>query len=88
MASKSAEDENIIRNGSKGTNRGITFDNFLQYLGMYLGSQLGLGQVEQAGSGGHLYWENSGILSGAGQDFLQCNSLVVTAGQMDTTQLT
>ena len=62
--------------------KGLTFDNFLQYLGMNLGAQLCLGQIEETGSGGHLYWENCGIFSGAGQDFLQFNSLVVRAGQM------
>ena len=49
---------------------------------MYLGAQLCLGQIKETGSGGHLYWENCGIFSGAGQDFLQFNSLVVRAGQM------
>ena len=59
MASKSAKRRTSLETPTKGKWPGcLTFDNFLQYLGMYLGAQLGLGQIEETGSGGHLYWEN------------------------------
>ena len=46
---------------------------------MYLGAQLCLGQIEETGSGRHLDGENCGIFSGAGENFLQFNTLVIPA---------